>query len=257
MAGGGIAMRIESLWQFPIKGLGGSTITSTSLTANRALPGDRRYALSTGSAKATSTADGVWLPKAHFLQLMQIEKLAELSCHEEDGYIVISRQAVPCFRGNLDTAEDAAALEKFIIDFLGRDKAAPMRLHRSGDGAVTDQSEPLVSIGGTASLAAFAAASKTRVDARRFRLNIMLHTETPFSEAELIGATLKIGTAVIDIVEPVGRCAAINVNPDNGHREPDHLGTMRHHFGHSDLGIFGRVRTAGTIAAGDRAIRID
>ncbi len=42
-------MHIQALWQFPIKGIGGSSLDRTALRVDHSLPGDRRYALSAGS----------------------------------------------------------------------------------------------------------------------------------------------------------------------------------------------------------------
>ena len=106
-------------------------------------------------------------------------------------------------------------------------------------------------MGGSASLAAFAAATNTEIDARRFRLNIMVATTTAFAENQWVGAKLRMGDAVIKIKGDVGRCAAINVDPANATRQSDHLITMRQTFGHSYLGVFGRVIVPGAIQCGD------
>jgi uncharacterized protein YcbX len=126
-----------------------------------------------------------------------------------------------------------------------------LHIHVIDNGAYTDQSAPLISIGGSASLAAFAAATNTTPDARRFRLNIMLATDTAFIENQWCGAKLHIGDAVIEIIDHVGRCAAINVDPATATRETDYLAIMRHSFGHSHLGVFGRVIKKGEICTGD------
>ena len=248
---------IESLWQFPVKGLGGCRINSTQLLANRTVTGDRCYAISAGSAKAKSTSDGTWLPKAHFLQLMQTEKLAKLKCQRKNGCIIVHHQEKLCFKGNLNSAKDAATFLSFMASFLSSESVTPLRLHRICDGAFTDQSSPLISIGGTASLDAFAKATQTDFTAERFRLNIILKTYKPFDENKLIGKTLQMGEAIVQIVEVVGRCAAINVNPVSACREPDHLETMRSQFGHSNLGVFGRVIAPGMIKESDAAKRIN
>ena len=114
----------------------------------------------------------------------------------------------------------------------------------------------MISIGGSASLAAFAAATHTPIDARRFRLNIILDTRTAFAENQWGGAQLQMGTAVIKIIDDVERCAAINVDPATATRQSDHLATMRQHFGHSHLGVFGRVMTPGTVQCGDKVTLI-
>ena len=244
-------MQIESLWQFPIKGIGGNAISRTTLSIDQALPGDRRFALSAGSLKAAQAGDGVWLQKAHFLQLMQTESLAGLRCQLDGDVLTIYGPETCGFEGNLAIPDDRARCQKFIANFLQLRDPAMLRIHQIDNGAFTDQPEPLISIGGSASLAAFAAATQTENNARRFRLNIMVETKTAFVENQWHGAKLKMGEAVIEIVDDVGRCAAINVDPTSAMRQPDHLATMRQAFGHSYLGVFGRVITAGAVQCGD------
>ena len=92
-------MQIESIWEYPIKGLGGNSISRTTLSIDQTLPGDRRYALSAGSLKAAQADDGVWLQKAHFLQLMQTESLAALRCQLDGDIVTIHETDSEPFRG--------------------------------------------------------------------------------------------------------------------------------------------------------------
>ena len=245
-------MRVESLWQYPIKGVGGNAISHTNLSIDQALPGDRRYAFSSGSLKAAQIGDGVWLKKAHFLQLMQVESLAALRCRLDGEIITIHGAGMNHFEGNLAIPNDLARCQKFIANFLQLPDPAMLRIHKIDNGAYTDQPEPLISIGGNASLAAFAAATRTEPDARRFRLNIILTTVTAFAENQWVGAKLQMGEAVIEIMDNVERCAAINVDPTSARRQTDHLATMRQDFGHSYLGVFGRVIVSGAVQCGDK-----
>ena len=244
-------MQIESLWQYPIKGVGGNSISRTILSVDQTLPGDRRYALSAGSLKAAQADDGVWLQKAHFLQLLQTESLAALRFPLDGDMVTIHGTSTNGFEGNLAIPGDRARCQHFIANFLQLPEPARLRIHQIDNGAFTDQPEPLISIGGSASLAAFAAATHTETDARRFRLNIMLATTAAFAENQWSGAKLQMGEAVIEIMDDVERCAAINVNPANAMRQPDHLATMRQAFGHSYLGVFGRVIAPGAVQCGD------
>ena len=246
-------MQIESLWQYPIKGVGGNSIRRTTLSVDQTLPGDRRYALSASSLKAAQAGDGVWLQKAHFLQLMQTESLAALRCQLDGDILTIHGKNTVGFAGNLAISNDRARCQKFIANFLQLPDPAMLRIHQIDDGAFTDQPEPLISIGGSASLATFAAATHTETNARRFRLNIIIATTTAFVENQWIGAKLQMGEAVIEIIDDVGRCAAINVDPTSALRQPDHLATMRQAFGHSNLGVFGRVIKPGDVQCGDKA----
>ena len=245
-------MQIDSIWQYPIKGVGGNAISRTTLSIDQTLPGDRRYALSAGSIKAARAADGVWLQKAHFLQLMQTESLAALRCKIDGGTVTIQGTGTNGFEGDLTIPNVRANCEKFIANFLRMPDPEIMRIHSIENGAFTDQQKPLISIGGSASLAAFAAATCTKTDARRFRLNIIVATTTAFSENQWSGARLQMGGAVIEIMDDVERCAAINVDPTSATRQPDHMATMRQAFGHSYLGVFGRVIIPGDLQCGDK-----
>ena len=249
-------MQVESIWQYPIKGVGGNSISRTTLSVDQTLPGDRRYALSVGNSKATEAGDGVWLKKAHFLQLMQTESLAALRCQLDGDMVTLTGAGTDGFEGNLAIPDDRARCQNFIANFLQLPDTEKLRIHQIENGAFTDQREPLISIGGSASLAAFATATDTEIDARRFRLNITVATTNAFAENQWGGAKLQMGKAVIKIMGDVGRCAAINVDPANAIRQPDHLSTMRQAFGHSYLGVFGRVITPGALRCGDTVTAI-
>ena len=182
---------------------------------------------------------------------MQTESLAALVCQLNGDIVTIHETDSNHFVGNLDNPDDRAKCQNFIADFLQMPDPGMLRIHQIKNGAFTDQPEPLVSIGGSASLAAFAAATGTKTDPRRFRLNLIVSTDTAFSENQWGGAKLKIGEAIIEIVDHVKRCKAINVDPASATRQPDHLITMRQTFGHSYLGVFGRVILPGAIQCGD------
>jgi uncharacterized protein YcbX len=81
----------------------------------------------------------------------------------------------------------------------------------------------------------------------------LLMADTPFAEEGLIGKTLRCGDALLLVKEPVGRCAAINVDPATAKRNSeDYVRFMKAHFGHSNLGIFAEVINGGIISVGDR-----
>ena len=75
---------------------------------------------------------------------------------------------------------------------------------------------------------------------------------TPFGETELIGKHVRCGDSLLCVTAPVGRCVAINVDPETGVRGRDYLAFMRQRFGHTVLGIFAKVVTGGTIQPGAR-----
>lgn len=250
-------MIIDELWQFPVKGLGGVRLDSAELVAGQHFPSDRQFAITTGHPRFADMADGDWQKKAAFLQLMSHEQLAALDCHFAGTVMTISRDGVEQLTADMDSADGAGAITGFFADLLDDGLAGSPRLMRIDQGAYTDTKAPWISLGGTASVAHVAKAMGHHPDARRYRLNIMLATDTPFEEADLIGHKIALGGAVLQVQAPVGRCAAIDVDPEDGTRGPHLLPRMETAFGHTDLGIFAETIEGGTITPGDRLQILD
>ena len=118
------------------------------------------------------------------------------------------------------------------------------------DCGYTDTQAPWISLGGTASLTDFGHITDTKADNRRFRLNLVIQTKTPFEEFEWAGKHICINDVELEVIEPVSRCAAINVDPDTTNVEHDHLRTMQHIYGHTDLGMFALIVKKGTLVEG-------
>ena len=54
------------------------------------------------------------------------------------------------------------------------------------------------------------------------------------------------------VQKPVGRCAAINVDPKTAQRsDQDYVQLMKAAFGHSNLGVFAKVIKGGEVSVGD------
>ena len=249
-------MQIHELWHFPVKGLGGNQIPLAKLQQGGYFPNDRQFAISIGSKKTATASEGTWFRKAHFLQLMSHELLAEYSCRYDDAAnsrLELLHQGVICL--SIDPAQptDCQHFEDFFFTLLGDKLHGKPRLMTMKHQAYSDQSTALISIASSASLDAFAKATNTKPDSRRFRINIITDGDTPFAEEALIGKTLSCGDALLLVKKPVGRCAAVNVDPATAKRNPeDYVCFMKAHFGHSNLGIFAEVINGGIIRVGDR-----
>jgi uncharacterized protein YcbX len=251
-----ISMQIHQLWQYPVKGFGGNQMPLAELQQGSYFPNDRQFAISIGDEKTATASDGTWFRKAHFLQLMSHDLLAEYSCRYDDAAnpkLELLHHGVTCL--SIDPAEpaDCQRFEDFFFTLLGSKLRGKPRLMTMKHQAYSDQSTALISIASKASLDAFAQATNTKPDSRRFRINIIIDGDTPFAEEGLIGKTLRCGDALLLVKEPVGRCAAINVDPATAKRSPeDYVRFMKAHFGHSNLGIFAEVINGGIIRLGDR-----
>ena len=243
---------ISQLWRYPVKGLSGQPLVSADLSAGTHFPGDRKYAIGAGNEKV---GDGLWLKKAFFLQLMSHEALAGIDCDfdmdQNREMIILSRDDKQLLSASMQSDAGRRAVAAFFSGLLDGQLRGPARMVCLDDGAFTDTQAPLISLGGSASLTSFGDLTGTKPDSRRFRLNIIFETTTPFEEAALIGKRLTVGDVQLDVIDPVGRCAAIDVDPETAERGPHYLPIMEKAFGHTDLGIFARVTQGGTISLGD------
>ena len=244
--------RISQLWRYPVKGLSGQLLASAHLSAGAHFPGDRKYAIGAENGKVR---DGIWLKKAFFLQLMSNEALAGIDCDFDTDQnreeIILSRNGEPLLTADMQSGSGRGAVAAFFDELFKGQLRGPAKMVCLNDGAFTDTKAPLISLGGSASLAGFADLTGTTLDSRRFRLNIIFETTTPFEETALVSKTLAIGDVRLDVVEPVGRCAAIDVDPETAQRGPHYLPLMEKKLGHTDLGIFARVTQGGTVRQGD------
>ena len=254
-------MKVIELWQFPIKGFGGSQKEFAVLTPNGYFPNDRHFAVSVGHAKTTDAISGTWFPKAHFLQLMANEAAAEYTCcyqtHGSKQKLELLQQGKSCLCINPAVGNDRRKFEDFIASRFTDQLLGSPRLMKYENQAYTDQSTPLISIVSNASLEAFAHETNTLPDNRRFRINIITDSKKAFAEVDLIGQTIKCGEALLLVEKPVGRCAAINVDPETACRsDQNYVKLMKEYFGHSNLGVFARVLNGGTINIGDTVCQL-
>jgi uncharacterized protein YcbX len=248
---------IESIWRYPIKGLTPERLNAVTLTPDRCLPHDRRFAL----ARADTEFDPArpeWLPKTKFVMLMREARLAALRSRFDAASerLVIEHKGSAVFDARLDEPDSRAALGRFIGTFLGL--GSPPRLVEAAGHSFADaQRKPnattgqYVSLINLASLAALEAAMEATLDPLRFRANIYLNGVPAWAEMDWIESQIAIGQARLRVLAPITRCAATEVNPATGVRDQATLGGLERAFGHTILGIYGEVVEGGDIREGD------
>ena len=121
---------------------------------------------------------------------------------------------------------------------------------------MTDTKTPYLAFGNHASIDDFASKVGIDNDARRYRLNVMMTGDVPFAENKLIGKQVQIGTAILHFVEPVGRCAAIEVDPETAERRKGLVQDLHTAYGASDMGVFATVIKQGQFGLGDKVITL-
>ena len=253
-----MGFEVSSITTYPIKGLSGQNHETVSVTAQGLLAGDREYALSSGTPQSAEAPTNSWLKKAHFLQTMTTEALAalDLSYDKITGQMVLRDRLQDrlLFEGDITQQAGSDAFCHAIATFLGRGDEVP-RLFRLADGmGMTDTKTPYLAFGNQASIDDFATKVGIESDASRYRLNVMMTGDSPFAENKLIGRDVQIGTAILRFVEPVGRCAAIEVDPKTAQRRKGLVQDLHNAYGAADMGVFASVISQGQFGLGDRLV---
>jgi uncharacterized protein len=256
---------IAAIYRYPIKGLSPELLPRTTLTPGQTVPGDRLYAIENGPSGFDPIARP-YLPKTQFLMLMTNERLAQLRCtfdHVSHILTIEPPAAEPgsgllwdrVVRGDLRTADGRAAIEKFFAMFCADELRGPPRILHAPSHSFSDVASKVVSIINLASVAAIEGLVGVSVNPLRFRGNVYVDGWPAWSELDLVGKDLTIGTAQLKVVKRIVRCAATNVDPDTGLRDLQIPKTIMSAFGHADCGIYAEVKEGGDITV-SREIKI-
>jgi uncharacterized protein YcbX len=94
------------------------------------------------------------------------------------------------------------------------------------------------------------------VDPARFRSNFTVAAEGDEPvEREWIGSQLRLGEATVRVLEPIGRCAVIDLDPSSGTKDARTLKTLamadRARYGTLEFGVYAEVTSHGLVIVGD------
>ncbi|CAM3368486.1 MOSC domain-containing protein [Paracoccus nototheniae] len=247
--------RLALIRRHPIKSVGGEGLEQVTLQAARRLPGDREWAVLTGSGQhhaLASETDGQpdrWLPKSCFLRGVVSADLQAVSGGWQDGRLHLTHPRHGSL--DLDPATDGDRLIDWLRPLWPADAPPPVRLVR-GAAIWTDQKWPWISILSYDSLRALEGQVGQPLGTHRWRGNLWIDGWAPFAERDLIGRILQIGDVELRVTDQIGRCAATSADTETGQRDIDMVATLDRLYGHTDFGVFAEVVTGGTIRLQDQ-----
>ena len=246
-----IAGRLTEIWRHPIKSHGRERLDRVALTAGAALPWDRHWAVLHDAARAEG--DG-WHPCQSFMIGTRAPGLAGLWARldETARRVDLRHAALGSYALHPDMAEETAAFFDWLAPVLPAGRARPRGIVRAGSRGMTDTDYPSVSLMNRASHEAVARAMGRDLEPERWRGNFWLEGLAPWAEFDLVGRELRLGGAVLRVVEPIRRCLHTAANPVTGARDADTLGTLTGQFGHQDFGVYAEVIEDGAVAVDDR-----
>jgi uncharacterized protein len=245
---------ITALYRYPIKGLTPEPLPRVSLRAGQTLHADRRYAIENGPS-GFDPEEPQWKPKIQFLMLARNERLASLDSRFEDATnrLTIRKDGQIVASGDLETAAGRAAIEDYFGQNFQPELKGPPKILSGRNHSFSDVARKVVSIINLDSVRALETMlGGATVHPLRFRANLYAKGWPAWSELDLVGQTLAIGRARLEVVKRIKRCPATNVDPDTARRDLEIPATLSSNLGHMDCGIYAEVIADGEIGIGDQ-----
>ncbi len=251
------AATLQSIYRYPVKGLSPELLPATTLRPGETLPADRRYAIENGPI-GFDPADPKYFPKIRFLMLMRNERLAGLQTRFDDAsnVLTIRHNNAEAARGDLETAEGRASIERFFADNFASELRGPPKILAAPGHSFSDVAARVVSIINLASVTSIETMVGQPVNPLRFRGNLYVSGWPAWHEFDLLGQELTIGTARLKVVKRIVRCAAVNVDPVTAERDLNIPQALMQVFDHADCGVYAEVIAGGDIRAGDSITNI-
>jgi uncharacterized protein YcbX len=232
-------VRVVALWRYPVKSLQGEQIDAVAVEPE-GLAGDRRFAIfdeETGFGLTARRVPELLFARARWRDDGSVE-ITLPDGERADDDAALSRWLGR--RVTLRAATDAGTRRYENPDRIGVDgEERDWEPFNGARGAFHDSARSRVSLVTTTSLGGW--------DARRFRANVVLDGE---GEDDLVGTTVQLGTARLDVRKRISRCV-MTTRPQPG-IERD-LGVLRTVIAERDgcICIGALVESPGIVRVGD------
>ncbi|MDB4017433.1 MOSC domain-containing protein [Amylibacter sp.] len=242
---------VANLWRHPIKGVGREELKNVTLESGRCMPMDRNWAIAHENSKV-NFQNPEWASCLNFVRAASnYELMAISSClNEESGLITLKHPKLNDL--TIDPDVDSDKLVNWLIQICNPNRSLPLKVFKTNRG-ITDTSVQTISIHTNSTLEDLSKSMNKPLDQRCFRGNIWLNGEAAWSEFDWIGKVIRIGTAELEIIEPIERCMATTLDPETAISNADTLNTLNKVYGHQNFGVFGIVSKSGYIKINDKA----
>jgi uncharacterized protein YcbX len=233
-------MRVLELWRYPVKSLQGERL-DVAPVGTGGIEGDRQWALfdaATGLGLTARREPDLLFAAARLRGDGSVEIVLP------DGTVTTDDDVLSDWLGRRITLRSAAEVtEQRRYESPDDDLDERSGWHDwegAAGGAFHDNANGRLSLVSTGTLGDW--------DRRRFRSNVVLDGA---GESRLVGATVRLGGAVVDVVEPIPRCVMVT-RPQGGGigRDTAVLKTIHRVHG-GNLAMAGLIRQPGTVRTGD------
>jgi uncharacterized protein len=242
---------VTHIGRHPIKSHGREDLADVTLTAKQGLPWDRHWAVAHDEAKLVPG----WNPCQNFARGAKAPALMAIAAQLDTATATVTLRHPD--RGTLTFRPDDPDDLPGFLDWVGplnpAGRAQPARIVKAGR-AMTDTDFASISLISRASLHDLETRMGLQLSPMRWRANMLIGGLTPFAEFDWVGKRLRLGTAVVEVVERITRCKATMANPDTGMIDADTLGALNTHYGHQDMGVYARVIEGGQVRLEDDVV---
>jgi uncharacterized protein YcbX len=235
-----VPMSVIELWRYPVKSLQGERLHEAEI-GPEGIAGDRQWALFDAEIGFGLTARR--MPDLLF-GAARLRADGGVEVVLPDGTVTTDDDVLSGWLGRRVTLRAAgSAPGRPRYESPDDDLAeTPTRWHdwQGAPGAFHDNADGRVSLVTTGTLGAW--------DRRRFRANVVLDGA---GEGGLIGSQVRLGTAVLDIGDPIPRCVMVTrPQPGGIARDTSVLKTIHRERG-GDLAVAALVHRSGSVRTGD------
>lgn len=245
---------LAEIWRHPVKSLGRERLDRVTLSVGACLPGDRVWAVAHGASDFDFARPG-WVKCRNFIRVTHAPRLAQVSAElRADGRLRLAHPDCAPLDADPDSADGAAAIAAWAAPLAEGAPPGPYRLARAPN-PLTDMDAPWVAVLSLSTLRALSEHAGVAPDPRRFRGNLWLEGFAPWEETDWPDRRLRIGGALLRVVEPIWRCRATEANPETGRYDAPMLETLRAGTGDTAFGVYAEVIEGADVAVGDRVER--
>ncbi|MGY1727693.1 MOSC domain-containing protein [Geodermatophilus sp. SYSU D01062] len=232
---------MQELWRYPVKSLQGERLDAVDV-GPEGLAGDRRWALFDRSTGFGLTARRV--PDLLFAS-GRLRTDGGVEVVLPDGTVTADDAVLSDWLGKPVALRAAEAVRgpRQYEDPVDDEDGGPWDAWEGASGAFHDSSRIRVSLVSTGTLGTW--------DRRRFRANVLLDGA---GEDDLVGSTVRLGAAVLDVLKPVSRCVMVTrPQPGGIGRDTGVLKTVHRERG-GTLAVGALVPVPGRVAVGDALV---
>lgn len=230
-------MRVLEIWRYPVKSLQGEQMDA-ALVTDVGIEGDRGYAIFDAETGYGLTARRE--PALLFASAQLVDGGVEITL--PDGSIATDDADLTHWLGrevHLRSNEEVVERRyQNLVDF--EDESGQWEAFDGARTSFRDSQAAVVSLVSTGTLGDW--------DRRRFRANVLLEGS---GENELVGQSVRLGSAVLEVQKRLGRCVMVTREQPGG--IPKDLGVLRtvHREHDHTVAVGATVATPGSVAVGD------